>query len=637
MTLPLLGTLKLRGRLTLYTTLLYVVPLAALGWLQFTDSRERGKLQVQDTLTLEASGLRDLVEAMLAERESNVRHWAEAPSLRAALQGGAPSEAAPELAAVLRHSPTFRGLVLFNLEGRAVAASPPGLLEAYMGRQDEVLASPWFRAALEDRMTDKGLTLQASSVFRKRVLPLAAPVDSPPEGEHPGQHRGVLMAAYDWDHLARVVTPTLERARHRSHLSFALSVRRADGTVLFEARGAPLGQGGAPLTVVVENDRRIRDVGDGWRFVAQVDPEEAYADGSRALLVNFGLTALAVVLAAMGTFLVARIVTRPLVALSGMVGRVIHDRDLSQPLPVQASKDEVGQLASAFALMLGHLRDTTASLQNGMRVLNNTVSELNQASRHQERNIARQAAALQQTQVTAQEIKQTSLLAAEKADTVLSVASRAEDVGRSGEAAITSSLGGFEGLQEQVAQMAQSIARLNERTQQIGGITQTVKDLADQSNMLALNAAIEAVRSGEHGKGFGVVAREIRSLADQSIQATERVRDILGDISQAILSTAKMTEQGYTRMEEGLGQVRASGENLRELSTIVHDNAAAVRQIAAAVSQQNAGISQIFGAVTDLSTMMNETVTSLHSTSNAARTLQEVAEQMEHVARSYRV
>ncbi|HLM46648.1 MAG TPA: methyl-accepting chemotaxis protein, partial [Myxococcaceae bacterium] len=335
--------------------------------------------------------------------------------------------------------------------------------------------------------------------------------------------------------------------------------------------------------------------------------------------------------------LLARSITRPMTALSEVVRRIIDQKDLTQPLPMRNTHDEVGELAAAFTRMLDHLRDTTASLQRGMLVLNDTVSELKEATRQQEKNIARQAAAIQETQVTTQEIKQTSLLAAEKADAVLSVASRAEEVGRSGEAAISGSLGGFEDLRTQVAQMAHRIAQLNERTQQIGGITQTVKDLADQSNMLALNAAIEAVRSGEHGKGFGVVAREIRSLADQSIQATERVRDILGDISQAILSTAKMTELGYTRMEEGLGQVRASGENLKELSSIVQDNSAAVRQIAAAVSQQNAGIAQIFGAVTDLSTMMNETVSSLQATTNATRALQEVAEQMQHVARSYRV
>src|SRR5205807_7876883 len=113
------------------------------------------------------------------------------------------------------------------------------------------------------------------------------------------------------------------------------------------------------------------------------------------------------------------------------------------------------------------------------------------------------------------------------------------------------------------------ITQLSERTQQIGGITQTVKDLADQSNMLALNAAIEAVRSGEHGKGFAVVAREIRSLADQSIQATNRVREILEDISGAIRSAVQITEAGKQRMESGLVQMKSSGENLRELSSIV--------------------------------------------------------------------
>jgi methyl-accepting chemotaxis protein len=368
-----------------------------------------------------------------------------------------------------------------------------------------------------------------------------------------------------------------------------------------------------------------------------VDAAEAYRTLSNTTLLSFGLSALFALLAATSSFLLARNITRPMTALSAVVRRIIDQRDLTQPLPVRTTHDEVGELAAAFTRMLEHLRETTAGLQRGMLVLNDTVSELKEATRQQEKNIARQAAAIQETQVTTQEIKQTSLLAAEKADAVLSVASRAEEVGRSGEAAITGSLGGFEDLRTQVAQMAHRIAQLNERTQQIGGITQTVKDLADQSNMLALNAAIEAVRSGEHGKGFGVVAREIRSLADQSIQATERVRDILGDISQAILSTAKMTELGYTRMEEGLGQVRASGENLKELSTIVQDNSAAVRQIAAAVSQQNAGITQILTAVTDLSKMMEDSMARLGSTTDAAATLKEVSDRVTQMVRSYRV
>ena len=99
--------------------------------------------------------------------------------------------------------------------------------------------------------------------------------------------------------------------------------------------------------------------------------------------------------------------------------------------------------------------------------------------------------------------------------------------------------------------MARQIRELEERTRQIALITTTVKDLADQSNMLALNAAIEAVRSGEHGKGFGVVAREIRTLADQSIRATNSVRSILEDIGTAIRDTVIISEKGAERVERG--------------------------------------------------------------------------------------
>jgi methyl-accepting chemotaxis protein len=210
-------------------------------------------------------------------------------------------------------------------------------------------------------------------------------------------------------------------------------------------------------------------------------------------------------------------------------------------------------------------------------------------------------------------------------------------VSTSGEEAIERSLGGLTDIRAQVEDISQRIAQLSERTQQIGSITATVKDLADQSNMLALNAAIEAVRSGEHGKGFAVVAREIRSLADQSIQATNRVREILEDIGGAIRGAVAITERGAQKIEGGLLQVKASGDNLRELSNIVKDNSSAVRQIAAAVSQQNAGITQIFSAVTDQTKMMDETMRRLETTTQAAAVLKELSVRVSDVVRRFRV
>lgn len=346
-----------------------------------------------------------------------------------------------------------------------------------------------------------------------------------------------------------------------------------------------------------------------------------------AVVMGFGLLA---------AFLIGSLIVRPIVELTRVTRKIVEEGDLTQKVVVR-SRDEIGALASSFSQMVDKLKEIPISLHASVQILGDSVRNLDVSTQEQTQTVTKQAAALQETQVTAQEIKQTSLLAAQKAELVLKVAERAESVGRSGEAAIEQSLGALTDIRGQVDEIARKISALGDRTKQIGVITQTVKDLADQSNMLALNAAIEAVRSGEHGKGFTVVAREIRSLADQSIQATNRVREILEDITAAIQVAVTSTDKGAQKMEAGLVQVKASGENLRELSNIVKDNSSAVRQIAAAVSQQNAGITQIFTAVTELSTMMDDTVKRLDTTTLAASTLKDATEKVSNVVRNYRV
>ena len=366
-----------------------------------------------------------------------------------------------------------------------------------------------------------------------------------------------------------------------------------------------------------------------------LDPAEGNNRVLEAQKLLLAITFVAL-LAALGiAILVVRSFVAPLKRLTHVASQIVQG-DLTQKVEV-TTNDEVGELARAFQQMVEKLKEVLVALQESVRLLTNAGSELGTSTTEQSQTITRQATALQETQVTAQEIKQTSLLASQKAEMVLKLTEKADAVSSQGEAAIERSLGGLTDIRAQVDEIAQRIAQLSERTQQIGGITQTVKDLADQSNMLALNAAIEAVRSGEHGKGFAVVAREIRSLADQSIQATNRVREILEDIGGAIRATVSITEKGSQKIEGGLAQVKASGENLRELSTIVRDNSSAVRQIAAAVSQQNAGITQIFSAVTDQTRMMDETMRRLETTTQAASVLKDLSQRVSDVVRRFRV
>ena len=439
---------------------------------------------------------------------------------------------------------------------------------------------------------------------------------------------------------------TIRNVRRDASLAYVEVVNPNTGVVLHHSfAGTPPQQ---ESEVLHENTRALTNVIEGHHILdvpmqsangtvvhVGIDPKETNSRLHEAKVRITFITIGALVIGSILASMIGRRLTRPLRRLTLLAAKVVEG-DLTQVVQLE-EEDEVGELAQAFAQMVQRMKQVVGALQESVQLLSEAGRELSSSTAEQSETITRQATALQETQVTAQEIKQTSLLAAQKAEMVIRLAEKADGVSSQGEAAIERSLGGLTDIRAQVDEIATKIATLSDRTQQIGSITATVKDLADQSNMLALNAAIEAVRSGEHGKGFAVVAREIRSLADQSIQATNRVREILDDIGSAIHSTVQVAERGSQKIEGGLLQVRTSGENLRELSGIVKDNSAAVRQIAAAVSQQNAGITQIFGAVTDQTRMMDETMRRLETTTQAAEVLQSLSQRVSDVLKGFKV
>jgi methyl-accepting chemotaxis protein len=358
--------------------------------------------------------------------------------------------------------------------------------------------------------------------------------------------------------------------------------------------------------------------------------------GLQALSLRFGIVLASALLAfSLGGYLFSRRLVAPLLRLT-VAARRISEGDLREAIHVD-SKDEVGQLSQAFAAMVVRLKDVLQQLQSSTELMTRSVRVLDESASDQNQMATRYATALQQTQATAQQLHQTSLVASKTAESVIQVAERADELGRTGEAAITESINGLVELRDQVKEIEAQINALAEHTRQIGGITQTVKDLADQSHMLALNAAIEAVRSGEHGKGFGVVAREIRSLADRSIRATSQVRDLLADVSNAIANTVRITEQGARRMEAGLAQIRHSGDTLRALSAIVRDSSASVRQIAQTVNQQTTGIEQIFTAVIELNSLMDGTLERITATSNSVGSLRSHSDRVSQVVSDYQI
>lgn len=370
------------------------------------------------------------------------------------------------------------------------------------------------------------------------------------------------------------------------------------------------------LTVVVTGDSLARR----WAHRTGVPVELLEADlGSTRLSVAVALLlALAAGIAA--CWRAASASREPIAELTNLVSRIAERGDLGGTIDVGPDHN-LAELAAALGRLLERLRHIPAHLEASMVDLRGAVTGLTDLTRSRTASVQRQASSLAEASATTQEIKQTSGLAASKAKTVFEIAEKAEEFSIAGQSAIEASLSGLQDIRAQVEAIVARIANLSDKTVQVGEIIESVKDLADQSHILALNAAIEASKAGEFGKSFAVVAREMRSLADQSIQNTGRIREILSEIQDAIRSTVAITEEGTRKMEHSMEQIRVSGENLREMTAIVQQSSQAAQQIAATVGQQNAGIEQISGSLHGLNSVMEETMRGIKQAEAAVENL----------------
>jgi methyl-accepting chemotaxis protein len=339
----------------------------------------------------------------------------------------------------------------------------------------------------------------------------------------------------------------------------------------------------------------------------------------------------------LGLFFLLRRTTRRITRLSQAVADMANTGDFTRALPPEPKRDEIGDLHDGVRALMTLLRATAGALRGASSGLAAAGKALTETAGEQSKLLTQHTRAMEEAAVSAEEIRRTSETAARRAEEVQQSAERAGELGSASERAVQQTLEGLGEIRSQVKAMGEQISVVAERARQISGITQSVKDLADSSNMLALNASIEAVRSGEHGKGFALVAREMRSLADQSIRATERVREILDDVGIAIQQASAMSSRGTQRIESGLSQLGRSGESVRALAQMVSESSHLAQVIAAAVRQQDVGIGQIVRSLADQRELAKRSSESLALTQAHAEELQSMTQQVSKLLESYEV
>ena len=402
--------------------------------------------------------------------------------------------------------------------------------------------------------------------------------------------------------------------------------------------------------------------------------ENAQSDAANAELTIVVGTLAALVLAALAGFVITRNIARPLQDLTVVAERITLG-DLGGTVSVDTRSDEVGALArtfdrmtqslramasaaeqiaagdlrstikpqspddvlgTAFARMSESLREQIRDLIEGANVLGSAASEIVASTTQLAASASQSAAAVSETTTTVEEVRQTAQVATQKAKLVSDSAQKAAQSSQNGRKSTEDVGAGMTRIRQQMEEIAASMTRLSEQSQAIGRIMASVEDLAAQSNLLAVNAAIEAARAGEHGKGFGVVAQEVKSLAEQSRQATNQVRTILGDIQKATIAAVLATEQGSKAVEAGSRQSEMAGESIQALAGNVTEAAQAATQIAASSQQQLVGVDQVAGAMESIKQASTQNVASARQLEVAARNLDELGQRLKQMAERYK-
>ena len=284
----------------------------------------------------------------------------------------------------------------------------------------------------------------------------------------------------------------------------------------------------------------------------------------------------------------------------------------------------------------GELSQVIAELTQGIAMLLEVARDVMTAGERLTMRAGESAAVVAQTASTVEEVRQTARMTTRESERVAAHAQHAAQVSQEGKKATEETVLTIQHIRGEMDAIAGSMMRLNDQTQTISQIIATVNAIASQSNLLAVNAAIEAAKAGERGKGFSVVAREVRTLADQSRRATRQVSTILSDIQRATHLAVMAIEHGRKAVESGVAQSVRSGAAIERLAAGVSEAAEAVAHVAGTSQQQMQGVDQVAVAMETMKQDAIHSVTSARQLEAAAQHLTDLGQKLHRLVIQYK-
>ncbi len=385
--------------------------------------------------------------------------------------------------------------------------------------------------------------------------------------------------------------------------------------------------------VLVENNQE-NSVGKATIFINDESVKAQLRNKIITVIVQM-IVLLVILQIAIGT-IISKLVTTPIDAILARVRDIAEgDGDLTKRVDFR-SNDELGQLATAMNQFIDNIRriivelvQVSSQLASSAQMAGQAFQDLQAPLKRQEDELTSLVAALNEMTVTSQHVAQSAAQASHK----VAETKREASTGLSRVGDATNST---QRLAEEVSRATEVIAELEKHTGSIGAILDVIRNIADQTNLLALNAAIEAARAGEQGRGFAVVADEVRVLARRTQESTGEIQTMIEQLQSKTKSAVHAMRDGRERAEDSVQTANAAGTSFNAISDAIVHIADMNTQIATATEEQTATMHEIDRNVVGIHTAHERTLQAAESTARSEAQLHEVVEALNSLVKRFK-
>lgn len=355
----------------------------------------------------------------------------------------------------------------------------------------------------------------------------------------------------------------------------------------------------------------------------------------QGLIIISSLLVTSVALSALFVFFIVRSITGPIAPLVS-VARKIAAGNLDVQID-HASSDEIGQLSDSFRIMTDNLRDTIKQVTGHAQQVATAANQLHATAVQIATGAEEVASQTNTVAVAGEEMTATSGDIANNCQMAAEGGQRANQAVQVGSDVVNETVKVMGRIAAQVSSTAKTVQSLGERSDQIGAIIGTIEDIADQTNLLALNAAIEAARAGEQGRGFAVVADEVRALAERTTRATREIGEMIKSIQAETKGAVAAMEAGVREVEIGTSEAARSGQALQEILNQINDVTMQVNQIATATEEQTATTGEISNNMLQITAVVQQTAKGAEESARSAGQLAQLAEELQQTVGRFKL